>query len=409
MRKLSTASGRLTLGAGLCALALLSACATAVHRQTDIMEKTGAVDLSAAVLRARINDLADRLAGRIVEMADGIRTKSTDPLVRRYAIALKADGIPSLYAAAYRVDPLTAAVDVWAFTFQTTHFLEDGAGRDLFGAEQELARSGAASLLADADDTLRTIVARPEDFDRVRAKIETWSLANPIERSFSSRPSATGYMAAMRSDERDAFAAVGSLSETVDTLSERLNTYAIQLPKQARWQGELLIAQMADEHDVDTVLSDLDGALGEVKSIGAAARRADAFLADLPTLIGDPGVSLAKIVASERQAVLEGVDSERLQTLQYLTTERATVLVALAQERTAALDAVRQERMAAFTEMEAIRRRTVDDAAGGMRELVDYTLRRVAVLLLVLMIAAGVMGVIGYWLTLGLRRRAASV
>ena len=394
----------------VCALALLTACTTAQRRQTDIMEKTGAVDISAAVLRARVNDLADRLAGGMVEMADGIRARSTDPLVRRYAIALKADGIPSLYAAAYRVDPLTAAVDVWAFTFQTTRFFGDGPAGDFFGAEQEAARAGAASLLAEADDTLRTIVARPEDFDRVRAKIESWALANPIETSFSSRPSATEYMAEMRSDERDAFAAVGSLTETVETVSERLNTYAIQLPKQARWQGELLIAQLVADHDVDGILADLDGALGEVDSIGAAARRADAFLEDLPSLIaGDTGVSFADIVAAERRAVLVGVERERLDTLEYFTAERAAVLVALAQERTAALDALRQERVAAFTEMDAIRRRAWDDAEGGMRDLVDYTLRRVAVLLLVLMVAAGVLGVIGYWLTLGLRRRTASV
>ena len=409
MRKLSTASGRLTIGAGVCALALLTACTTAQRRQTDIMEKTGAVDISAAVLRARVNDLADRLAGRMVETADGIRTRSTDPLVRRYAIALKADGIPSLYAAAYRVDPLTAAVDVWAFTFQTTRFFGDGPAGNFFGAEQEAARAGAASLLAEADDTLRTIVARPEDFERVRARIESWALANPIETSFSSRPAATAFMAEMRSDERDAFAAVGSLTETVETVSERLNTYAIQLPKQARWQGELLIAQLVADHDVDGILADLDGALGEVSSIGDAARRADGFLEDLPSLIGEPGTSLADIVAAERRAVLEGVELERLDTLKYLTAERAAVLVALAQERTAALDALRQERVAAFTEMDAIRRRAWDDAEGGLRELVDYTLGRVAVLLLALMIAAGVLGVIVYWLTLGLRRRAAAI
>ena len=49
------------------------ACAPKVtRRQTDIMEKLGKVSVSAAVLRVRVNDLADRFAGRIEETADRI-------------------------------------------------------------------------------------------------------------------------------------------------------------------------------------------------------------------------------------------------------------------------------------------------------------------------------------------------
>ena len=48
------------IGAAVLGLAVATACAPkASRRQTDIMEKTGKVGVSAAVLRARVNDLVD--------------------------------------------------------------------------------------------------------------------------------------------------------------------------------------------------------------------------------------------------------------------------------------------------------------------------------------------------------------
>ena len=71
-------------GATLVALLVASLGATACgppkvsRRQTDIMEKAGTVNVSAAVLRVGVNDLVDRFAGRIEQSADRI-VKETGP------------------------------------------------------------------------------------------------------------------------------------------------------------------------------------------------------------------------------------------------------------------------------------------------------------------------------------------
>jgi hypothetical protein len=413
MTKLTNARAWMAIGACVFAVVGASACASRGQRsQTSVMEKAEGVNLSALVLRARVDDLANRLAGRIAETADQLRLSTEDRTVRRNAIMFKSDSIPALYTAAFRVDPLTAAIDVWAFMFQINRFFDDGAAGDFFGAQQAMARAGAASMLADADQTLRTVAARPEDFDRARARVESWAAAHPIEQTFSSRPSAATFMAELDSDDRGAFAAVGAVSETFETLSERLNVYATLLPKQARWQSELLMAQIVSDHDVDLDLlfGDIEMALAEFDAIGAAARRADLFLQDdLPGLIGGTGVSLAEIVAAERKAMLEGVDHERIQILAYLTDERLAVLAALREERTAALAGLREERIAALAEADAIRVRAWTDVSAGMEDVVDYALIRLAVLLLVAMLAAAVLAAIVYRLTLGRRAGSAAL
>jgi len=77
-------------------LVVISACGApkATRRQTDIMEKAGTVNVSAAVLRVGVNDLVDRFAGRIEHSADRIVEQADTPVVRQRALALKVDAIP---------------------------------------------------------------------------------------------------------------------------------------------------------------------------------------------------------------------------------------------------------------------------------------------------------------------------
>jgi hypothetical protein len=133
------------IGAGLLALAAASACAMnkAAPRQTDIMQKTGAVSVSSAELRAQMNDLAERLAGRLEQAADLIRAETRDRVVRRRTLVFKVDAIPAVYTAAYRADPLTAAMDVWGLAFQINQYVDEGAGREAFGQQQGMAREAA--------------------------------------------------------------------------------------------------------------------------------------------------------------------------------------------------------------------------------------------------------------------------
>lgn len=380
----------LVIGGSVLALAAASACAPkAARRQTDVMEKSGKVDVSAADLRARVNDLADSFVGRLEESADRISAETRDRTVRRRALTFKIDAVPAVYTAAYRSDPLAAAVDVWALAFQIDEYLEEGAGRDAFGSEQGLARKAVRDVLADADTLIQGVVTRPEHFVSTRAQVEDWVRTHPIEHTLSSRPSIVGFAAKQRSENRDAFVAVGTVSDTLENLSERLNTYAAQLPKQARWQAELLVSDMVGEHDVE-------GALGDIGAVGAAARRAN-------DLLGEAGPPVREMLAAERRAVLEGVNHQRLETLSFVTAERVATLVAFREERIALAAALRQERIETLKEVDAIKTRGVEAAVAGLRDIVDYAFWRVAVLFFLLMLSTATLGVVGYWLTVGRR------
>jgi hypothetical protein len=327
----------LKVGAGLLGRVTSAFAPNVARRQTEIMEKGGGVRMSAADLRARVNDLADRLAGGLERTADRISAEARDPEVRRRALAFKADAIPAVYTAAYRADPLVAAVDTWGLAFQVREYIETGAGRDAFGAQQPMARAEARDLLAAADASVRGMAASPKVFDAARVKVQGWTAKHPIERAISSRSSVAPVLAEWRSADRDAFFAVGEVTDTIQNISERLNTYAAQMPRQLRWQAELLIAELADEHDV-------------------------------PGLLGAAGQAVREVLAAERVA---------------------------------ALAALRQERIETLTALEALQGRAVESVVPRLRSVVDYALWRLAVLLTVLMLSAATLGVLVYRLTAG--------
>ena len=102
--------------------------------------------------------------------------------------------------------------------------------------------------------------------------------------------------------------------------------------------------------------------------------------------------------------MLEEVNGQRLHTLEYVTAERLAVLAAAREERIAVVEALRQERIEALKEADAIKSRAVDASVAGLRDLIDYTLWRVAGLLVGAMVSAAALAVLAYWLTVGRRR-----
>lgn len=401
-------SSRHGLGACILSLVVVSACAPTVsRRQTDIMEKSGKVAVSGAVLRARVNDLVDRFAARIEQTADRVGGDTQDEAIRRRALVLKVDALPAVYIAGFRADPLAAAVDVWAFAFQFSEYMDSGAGRNAFGSEQPVVQRCARDLIADADSVIRAIASRPEYFDQARARVEGWAKTHPVTFAFTSRQSAAGVLAELRSDNQDVFLAVGAVTDLAENLSERLNDYAAQLPKQARWQAELLMTDVTGAHGLESALQDVHNvgtaaqrATDVLGDVGTASRRATEFMSGSATLLD----AERDILTAERRAVLADITEQRAQTLKYLTDERLAMADATRDELRAVIGSLRQERVEALVEVDAIKTRAVDSLLAGGRGLIDYALWRIAILLFGLMLVGATLVVIASRLMASPRR-----
>src|SRR5215813_7512341 len=84
----------------LCGLAASCASTSGAHRSA-MQQKVGqAGGVGASELRLRLYELPAQLGGTVEAAADRIRAETSDPAARRRALMWKADGIPTIYAAA---------------------------------------------------------------------------------------------------------------------------------------------------------------------------------------------------------------------------------------------------------------------------------------------------------------------
>ena len=367
---------------------MITSCAPkAGSRQSAMMRQTR-MQVSADELRTRVYNLANRLTGLTENAADRIREEATDPGVRRRALLWKMEAIPAYHMAAFRGDPLAAAVDVWGLTLQLKFYFEEGQGSEAFGPHQPIATEAMASMLGEVYALAVAVAADDDTLARNAARLQEWARANPLEHGFIARPTATSLLVTLLGgDPQSAFAAVGQMKDTVEDLSVRLNSFAALLPKQARWQMELVGERAMGSEEVIRALADLT-AMAEL------AARSQAILDDIPGTVRMASGGASEMLDSQREAILEAIERQRLETLEFATEQRDVLVASLRQERLETVDVLRAEGVEVLAGVEAISQRTVANAIGELRSLVDYVLVRFAVALAL----ALVLGAAALWL-----------
>jgi len=364
-------------GAALLAAGVLAwgCTGTTGPRQSTLQKQIGDPSMSATQLRMRVYETAERLGGTLEYAADEIRAKSSDPAVRRRAVLWKADGIPALYEAAFRPDPLAGGLDLWLLLVQMDLYFTEGPGKNAFGAEQPIAVAAARQMREAGEQSAALVASSPERFARRRADVEKFARAHPIEGTFSGRSTATGELARFFAEqESGAFAVVGQAGDAIEDLSLRLGSYSTLMPKEIRWQGELLAAEIAGREDLHVTFEDLD-------AVGSVARRADAALADVPATVRAASGPLGALLDAQRGAFVAAIEQQRIALSVYASSERQAIADTIAQERKAAFEGLSLERAAALKEVDAISKRSLDAATERAQGVVDYVFWRVLVLL----------------------------
>jgi hypothetical protein len=380
----------------LLAVWLVSACAsTAPSNRSALQARIGNTSVSATELRLRIYELPAQFGAIIESASDRIRAESSDPAVRRQALLWKADGIPALYSAALRPDPLAGAFDLFLFIEQMSLYFREGAGKNVFSAQQPLATAAVDRMLAIARETAASLTNDPEVLKRRTALVEQFARSHPIEGAFSSRDTALIELARLsESKNSGTLASVGLATETLSDISLRLNAYVTLLPKVARWQGELAADEVMGRDSLRGTLDDFD-------AMGEAARSANSLLGDIPGVARDAGGPIGELLDQQRKELLAAVDRERLTMTSFITSEREAALAKVSEERRAAMASVTQERIAALAAVDALVKTSIEDASGRARNISNYVFWRALILIAV----AALLFAAAYRLARGRRRR----
>jgi hypothetical protein len=294
---------------------LLPGCASS-PRKSELYETVGHGELTLGALRIIVRDCARRFPAVLEATAIRLGEGPTTEEQRKGLTEFKANGVPMVQSVLLQHDPVAALIDGWVLLYQLRDFLVRGAidpsglpetVRTVEGLADELARLWAA------------LTGRP-DVGPARAEIEAWAREHPLHGSLLARDSAAPLLSSLLGDgELSVLDAAGSAVQSLDEAIGRLDLYAISLPRQARWQAEAALGDLARSPEVERAVTLLDHALELAEPFSDLASETNAM------------------VSRERAAILAGIDGERAALERFLREERQALLAAVTSEREAAL------------------------------------------------------------------------
>ena len=294
---------------------ILAGCGSA-HVESSFQGGLDTLGLTASRVALLNLERNSRFSLVIEAAADSIARLSSDRQVKRNAMRWKLAAIPAMREALFFGDPAVGSMDAWAFTFQMQDYLENGGGKDLFGEFQPIALRVCAKLdsMLTGERTDSSVHAYSLT---LRGQIRKWARALPIENSLLERPTVVQDLADLDlAGSTSLGGIVGDIGQSVRDLSARVNIYATQVPKEARWQVEYL----AQEYRIDERLDTLDSQAADItKEINRLVGLIEGggVTIDIRALkqLREDLLRLEDILATERVRILADVDRQRLETI----------------------------------------------------------------------------------------------
>jgi len=346
--------------------------------------------------RIWIYELTNSLAGQIELVANTVIEGDEDPRVRRAALEWKATAVPALQRASFQPDPVVALSDIWLLVVQISDLIESDHGLEIAGSHHQFMVDSLREMEDRIIEFIREQGGDP-DAEGSYQLIHDYAKAHPIEGSISTRPSAApALVERMRSGKIGAFAAMGSLVEGFADLSDRLSIYGEQLPKQARWQAEILLWDKGLETiDVDAMVADLD-------RLGRAGDQIVQFTDSVPLMLDERVEELIPRVQEMAESLDLAAYEARANTV--IAAHLDVALAAITLERVAAIDGVAEQRIKMMEDAERIADDVVDRSFERVETMIDASLSRLMPVALALMAGTFVVGLLAGMV---LRRRTA--
>ncbi|MEZ8291216.1 chemotaxis protein [Vibrio sp. 10N.237.312.B06] len=285
-------------------------------------------------LQARImtREYAKMFFTRVEDSADLIAQSypADDTLHQSYVLLWKIHAEQGLQQAAYQTSPMSALIDSWVFTAQMNQFYSQGDGADLFVTDNAV--ETARSLDQEAEK-LAKVVLSSSDFKSSKAFVAEFAASNPFkDLTFRSTPAYREWLAYLGKDESQIVQSLGTMPEAMSDASDRLSLMADQTPKLMTWKAELVAMNSSLTGE------DLSMTLESLRQTSASMQD---FIENNPEYMQ----TLASIMSTEIQPLLNDLSDKTDQKLAMLTEERVALEKMVTREREALVAMIAKERI----------------------------------------------------------------
>lgn len=362
---------------------LLTACASGSQTRAGLAQSAPNVTMTTPELRIRMSLLAEGFSAIVEAAADSIMEQATEVDIKRRALMWKASAIPNFQQSVFISDPLAALIDGWAFILQMEEFFATGAGSDVFGDLQPMAVRASAVLVNHAT-TIARIATTDSGYVNGEQFVTEWTRDHPIQSLlFARQHTATAWAALLGGGARGGLAAAADINESITVISNRMSMYAAALPKQARWQAEIMLWEVLDDPQTQAFL-------GEVASIDSAVVSIGEQFGDIRNVFVDIDDILNRTV----DRAFEEMDEQVAAMMDSALQENGAFAAMIDAQRQAIFDDVSAQRVAAMEELDSVVQHAVRVAVADSTEVIDHLFLRIVQLLAGLIVIVVIAGAI---------------
>ncbi|MEZ9441672.1 chemotaxis protein [Vibrio sp. 10N.222.54.F12] len=300
----------------------------------EVKLDTQTTPLTQQELQARImtREYAKMFFTRVEDSADLIAQSypADDTLHQSYVLLWKIHAEQGLQQAAYQTSPMSALIDSWVFTAQMNQFYSQGDGADLFVTDNAV--ETARSLDQEAEKLAKGVLSS-SDFKKSKAFVAEFAASNPFkDLTFRSTPAYREWLAYLGKDESQIVQSLGTMPEAMSDASDRLSLMADQTPKLMTWKAELVAMNSSLTGE------DLSMTLESLRQTSASMQD---FIENNPEYMQ----TLASIMSTEMQPLLNDLSDKTDQKLAMLTEERVALEKMVTREREALVAMIAKERI----------------------------------------------------------------
>ncbi|MCG8305983.1 MAG: hypothetical protein MI975_01240 [Cytophagales bacterium] len=353
---------------------LASSFATAQKSARSVFEKRrDKVDISDVELRLRLTDYFIRFAEDVEKTADIIYFSSKDREIKKAALMWKIYGISAMSKAINMPDPIASFFNAWPLAKQLIYFFEHGEGREVLGADAEL----ALELCKEYESKLDTIIIDMTDIEnhaQAEGGVEKWAINNPIEDFYFTRESTIAIFAQWIGEGNLGLGkSVATITEQVVELSNRLNLYVDMVPRQARWQVDYVLMNYLQDSLLITSLSTLVHSMDRITQV----------IEMTPDMLEYNREASLRSIDEQREKSLRLLIEERKAVIEEIRKERIEIVAKIIEERMTVLEEFKRERAIVLEEIDLLSKEIVYQSGQEIERIVDKIFRRLTLLTIV--------------------------
>lgn len=313
-------------------------------------------------MRVFSRDFSTVFYSQIESAADQIERNSDSVPIKSNSLMWKINAEQNLQHTIFQASPTAAMVDTWVFTEQMVQFFESGAGKNVFGEQQQAAIDVSQHLREQFERTIKNFGSA--DFQKNRGFVEQYVEKHPIkDMSFTRQSAFADWLEYYEINEFDAITTFGTVPEVMSDISDRMAMIAEQMPKMLGWKAELYaLHSNINANEVQATLM----------SISDTSAKFQQLMAQSPEMMQALAVDLRR----ELTPLLAQLSASTDDKLAQLSVERQALELMVKNERVALEAMVTRERAAAAVDLEKISEQTVkvvfEEVTKTLKSLILY-------------------------------------